>query len=95
MPCTGYVIKYVECPLLWCSKLQTEIALSTTEAEYIELNLVMRKAICFLELTKEVTFIFDINLPNPEVFCKLFKENQICIAVAKSKNITKNKTYFY
>jgi hypothetical protein len=33
---TGFVICYANCPLVWCSKLQTEIALSTTEAEYIE-----------------------------------------------------------
>ena len=27
---TGYVILYGNCPVIWCSKLQTEIALSTT-----------------------------------------------------------------
>ena len=30
---TGYVIKYANCLVSWCSKLQSEIALSTTEAE--------------------------------------------------------------
>ena len=34
---------------------------------------------------KEVSFIFDIHLPNPEVFCKLFEDNQSCIDVAESK----------
>ena len=29
---TGYVINYSRCPVLWCRKLQIEIALSTTEA---------------------------------------------------------------
>ena len=28
---TVYVITYVVCPVLWCSKLQTYISLSTTE----------------------------------------------------------------
>ena len=32
---TGYVIKYAGCPITWFSRLQTEIALSATEAEYI------------------------------------------------------------
>ena len=32
---TGYVLMYAKCPVLFCSKLQTEIALSTTEDEYI------------------------------------------------------------
>ncbi len=32
---TGFVICYANCPVIWCSKLQTEIALSTAEAKYI------------------------------------------------------------
>ena len=35
---TGFVIKYANCPIFWSSKLQTEIALSTAEAEYIALS---------------------------------------------------------
>ena len=30
---TGYILYYYGCPVIWSSKLQTEIALSTTEAE--------------------------------------------------------------
>ena len=39
---TGYVITLGNCPLMWTSKLQTEIALSTLEAEYIALSQAMR-----------------------------------------------------
>ena len=35
LSCTGFVIMCAGCPVTWSSKLQTEIALSTTEAEYI------------------------------------------------------------
>ncbi len=35
---TGFVICYANCPIIWCSKLQTEIALSTAEAEYIAMS---------------------------------------------------------
>jgi hypothetical protein len=31
---TGFVICYANCPIIWCSKLQTEIALSMAEAVY-------------------------------------------------------------
>jgi hypothetical protein len=34
----GYIIRYVGCPLIWGSKLQKEIALSSTESEYIALS---------------------------------------------------------
>jgi hypothetical protein len=35
---TGYVIMYAGCPIIWASKIQPLIALSTTEAEYIALS---------------------------------------------------------
>ena len=38
-----------------------------------------------MKLTKEVSLIFDIHCPNPKVFCKLFKDNQICISVVEYK----------
>ena len=36
---TGYIILYAGCPIIWCSKLQTQVSLSTTEAEYVSLSL--------------------------------------------------------
>ena len=51
-PRTGFVIMYAECPITWGSKLQTEIALSTTESEYIALSSAMREVIPFLGLMK-------------------------------------------
>ena len=36
--CTRYVLTLGTCPLIWVSKLQTEVALSMTEAEYIALS---------------------------------------------------------
>jgi hypothetical protein len=35
---TGYIILYAGCPIIWASKLQTEVALSSTEVEYIALS---------------------------------------------------------
>ena len=40
---------------------------------------------------KEVSFIFDIDLPNPEVFSKEFKYNKSCINIAES-NILSPRT---
>eukprot|EP00957_Ditylum_brightwellii_P127540 9725877-Ditylum_brightwellii.AAC.1 len=41
MSCTGFVIMYDGCPVLWQSKLQMEIAISIAEAEYIVLSSAM------------------------------------------------------
>ena len=34
----GFVVTFANCPLLWVSKLQTEIALSTLHSEYVTLS---------------------------------------------------------
>ncbi len=36
--CTGFIITFASCPVCWCSKIQSEIALNITEAEYITLS---------------------------------------------------------
>jgi hypothetical protein len=41
----GYVITCAGCPMHWSSNMQTEIALSTTEAEYIALSQAMREVL--------------------------------------------------
>ena len=35
---SGYLVLYASCPIIWSSRLQTQVALSTTEAEYISLS---------------------------------------------------------
>ena len=88
MPRTGYVIMYAGCPVLWSSKLQTEIALSTTEAEYIALSQAVREVLPLIELMKELNKVLKINISKPEFFCEVFKENRSAIAVAESKKYT-------
>ena len=36
--CTGYILALANCPINWASKMQTEIALSIMEVEYIALS---------------------------------------------------------
>ena len=42
---TGYIMLLGGCPLIWSSKLQFEIALSTMKAEYIALSTALRDLI--------------------------------------------------
>jgi hypothetical protein len=57
---TGYIILYRGSPLLWVSKLQTQIALSTMEVEYVVLSQSMRDLIPIREVLKEiVSIMFD------------------------------------
>jgi hypothetical protein len=36
--CSRWVVFYAGCPIIWASRLQTQVALSTTEAEYIVMS---------------------------------------------------------
>ena len=59
---TGYVIMFCNIPILWISKLQTQVALSTMEAEYIALSQSMRDLIPLREILKEIKMhVFDSN----------------------------------
>ena len=51
---SGYIITYASCPIIWASKLQTEIALSTTKAEYISLSIALRETIPLIDICKEL-----------------------------------------
>ena len=42
---------------------------------------------------KEIYFIFDVHLPKPEVFCKVFEDNKICIAVTESNKLSPRKNH--
>ena len=60
---TGYVITYAEFPVLWCSKLQTEIALSKTEAENFALSQRMHDVTTFMFLLREFLAFSTFTFP--------------------------------
>jgi hypothetical protein len=52
---TGYVIMLGNCPVMWTSKLQDEIATSTMHAEYVALSTAMRELLPFRNLAIEIS----------------------------------------
>ena len=85
---TGFVICYANCPIVWCSKLQTEIALSTAEAEYIALSHALREAIPLQNLTKEINCIFPLHIPTTDFCLTVHEDNNSAIAMAESIKFT-------
>jgi hypothetical protein len=82
---TGFVILFAGCPLFWGSRLQTEIALSTTEAEYIALSTALRETIPLINLLqelKDMKFIDDFQVP--KVLCKAFEDNSGALELAQT-----------
>jgi hypothetical protein len=74
---TGYVITYGGCPMVWASKLQKEVALSTTEAEYNALSESLREVINLMHLVDETKarLRWATTKKPPLVHCKVFEDN--------------------
>ena len=79
---TGMVIMYANCPVFWRSSLQTEIALSTAEAEYIALSSALREVLPMMTMMEEINEVFPLHIPTPKFVCKVHKDNQSCIKMA-------------
>ncbi len=86
--CTGFTIYYAGCPVYWKSKLQTEIALSTAEAEYIAMLQALRETMPLATLMQEMNEIFPLYLPSPKFIIKVWEENQSCIAMTENPKFT-------
>lgn len=80
---TGYIIKYAGCPITWASKMQTETALSNTEAEFIALSEGLRTAIPIMNLMEEMQDQ-GISMMNSKmkIKCKVFKDNSGALNIA-------------
>jgi hypothetical protein len=85
---TGFVICYANCPIVWCSKLQTKIALSTAEAEYITTSHALHDTILIQNLIKEISYIFHMLNSMTDFCITLHKDNLLAIAVVESLKFT-------
>ena len=86
---TGYCLTLGGCPLIWVSKLQTEIALSTTEAEYIALSQSLRDLIPMRRLLSEASEGLDLTVrPTAKLYSTVFEDNNGALAIALSPRMS-------
>jgi hypothetical protein len=86
--CTSYILMYANCPILWVSRLQMEIALSTAEAEYIALSQLLCNVIPIFTLLKAINKVFPVHVKTPTFVCKVHADNQLCITMATLQKFT-------
>jgi len=79
---TGYVIKIANCPRCWVSKMQSEVALSTTEAEYIALSQSTRDLIPIKNLIEYLNTFIKINNQEINTYSTLFEDNEGTLQLA-------------
>jgi len=92
---TGYVLIYCGCPICWTSKLQTEIALSTTEAKYQGLSACMHDLLLLFTLIQKLasnTFIDHMYLHGTQLFSStltshIYGNNQSCLTLVTTNAV--------
>jgi hypothetical protein len=81
---TGYIIQYCNCPIIWISKLQTLVTLSTTEAEYVALSHSLRDTFPIMNLLKEFKErgFNIIGNGQAKIMCRVFEDNSGALELA-------------
>ena len=73
---SGWIIFYAGCPKIWASKLQSQVALLTTEAEYIALSMSLRDVLLIMFLLDDMRDRgFQVICTAPHVYSKVFEDN--------------------
>jgi hypothetical protein len=94
---TGFIIECLGCPMSWKSKLQTDIATSTMEAEYSALSMALRAAIPLLEVMRYVVSGFAATRQILTKFkTSVHEDNQGALRLARlepGRNTPRSKFY--
>ena len=80
---TGYVLCISSCPVLWITRLQDGIALSTMESEYVALSMAMRDLLPFKRLVQSI--FTGVGLEKNQEYnirCSVFEDNAGALALA-------------
>ncbi len=81
---SGWIIFYAGCPISWASKLQSQVALSTTEAKYIAMSQSLHDVIPVMNLLEEMREgDFQVIGTKPHVYCKVFEDNSGALELAR------------
>ena len=84
------------CPIHWTSKLQTEIALSMTEAEYIALTQSLREHIPIRSAFEEIVNAFELKQSEPvTIKFKIFEHNNGAISTATTPKMAPRTKHIF
>ena len=81
---SGWIIFYAGCPVSWASKLESQVAHSTTEAEYIAMSQALQEVIPIIWLFHKMREQdFKLLCTEPYVYCKVFENSSGALRLAR------------
>ena len=91
---TGFVLTLFGCPIIWQSKLQSEITLSSTAAEYVAFSMAMRELLPMRRLLQEISSKMDLPLVSESlVRSTVFEDNQSCLSMVNVPKMSPRNKY--
>ena len=94
---TGYVVCIANCPVIWISKLQSCISLSSMKAEYNALSMAMRDVLPTRDLFKKVGASLGVSEQQLTTFrTTIWEDNNGCMILARlepGQNTPRSKHY--
>ena len=73
---TGFVIRVAQCPVIWASKLQTEITLSTMEAEYVAMSMACKTLFPIIDMVRDLGEKLGLDVDDKtKFFVKIHEDN--------------------
>jgi hypothetical protein len=80
---TEFIITFAECPVLWQSKLQTEMAFSTMEAKVIALSACCRELFLIIDMVSSLTKSVNLPIGKTTMNVSIHKDNSGALVLAK------------
>ncbi len=81
---SSWIVFYAGCTVCWASKLQSQVALSTTEAKYITTSTSLPDVIPVMNLIAEMKEQdFQVICTQPYVYCKVFEDSSGTLELAR------------
>ncbi len=81
---SGWIMFNAGCLVIWASKLQTQVTLSTTEAEYIAMSQSLWDILLNMFLVQEICKKgFPVICTKPYIYCKVFEDNSSVLELAR------------
>ena len=91
---TGFVLTLFGCPIIWSSKLQTEITLSSTAAEYVAFSMAMRELLPMRALLQEMSNKMSLDFAKDSlVRSTVFEDNQGCLSLVNVPKMSARNKY--
>ena len=81
----GYILSSCGIPLLWASQMQSIIALSTTEAEYIGMSKALQDTLPVVWILEEMKSKgYPVHTTTAQVHCRVFQDNSGALEIANN-----------